>query len=84
MDSKKWQAERFVLIVRAPSAVSFIAQEVLHELKTRIQGNIGENLCFLVENHLKREEKSEIGEFLEKKSRILMRLYSPLRSTGMT
>jgi len=68
MDSKKWQAERFVLIVKAPSAVSFIAQEILHELKTRIKGSIGENLCFLVENHLKMEEKSEIAEFLKKKA----------------
>lgn len=69
MDSKKWQAERFVLIVRAPSAVSFIAQEILQELKTRIQGSIGENLCFLVENHLKMQEDSEIGDFLQKKSK---------------
>lgn len=69
MDSTKWQAERFVLIVRAPSVVSFIAQEILHELKTRVQGNIGENLCFLVENNLKKDENSEIGEFLSKKSR---------------
>lgn len=69
MDSTKWQAERFVLIVRAPSAVSFIAQEILYELKTRIQGNIGENLSFLVENHLKMKEKSKVGEFLEKKSK---------------
>ncbi|MFX0124856.1 MAG: hypothetical protein ACFFAE_14590 [Candidatus Hodarchaeota archaeon] len=68
MDSKKWQAERFVLIVKAPSAVSFIAQEILHELKTRVQGSIGENLCFLVENHLKMEEESEVGEFLKKKA----------------
>ncbi|MFW9903888.1 MAG: hypothetical protein ACFFFH_06110 [Candidatus Thorarchaeota archaeon] len=68
MDSKKWRAERFVLIVKAPSAVSFIAQEILHELKTRIKGSIGENLCFLVENHLRMEEKSEIGEFLKKKA----------------
>ncbi|MHA2245468.1 MAG: hypothetical protein ACXADY_10925 [Candidatus Hodarchaeales archaeon] len=68
MDSKKWQAERFVLIVRAPSAVSFIAQEILHELKTRIQGSIGENLCFLVENHLKMQEDSDVGEFLKEKS----------------
>ncbi|MFX1505391.1 MAG: hypothetical protein ACFFDC_04665 [Promethearchaeota archaeon] len=68
MDSKKWQAERFVLIVKAPSAVSFIAQEILHELKTRIKGSIGENLCFLVENHLKMGEQSEIAEFLKKKA----------------
>ena len=68
MDSEKWQAERFVLIVKAPSAVSFIAQEILHELKTRIKGSIGENLCFLVENHLKMDEQSEIAEFLKKKA----------------
>ncbi|MFX1516316.1 MAG: hypothetical protein ACFFC6_08405 [Promethearchaeota archaeon] len=68
MDSKKWQAERFVLLVKAPSAVSFIAQEILHELKTRIRGSIGENLCFLVEHHLKMEEPSKEAEFLKKKA----------------
>ncbi len=68
MDSKKWQAERFVLIVRAPSAVSFIAQEILHEFKTRIQGSNGENLCFLVENHLKIQDNSDVEEFLKQKS----------------
>ncbi|UCG01745.1 MAG: hypothetical protein JSW11_19320 [Candidatus Heimdallarchaeota archaeon] len=68
MESKKWQAERFVLIVKAPSTVSFIAQEILHELKTRIQGSIGENLCFLVELHLKKQENSDVEEFLKKKS----------------
>ncbi|KPK88146.1 MAG: hypothetical protein AMS27_00425 [Bacteroides sp. SM23_62_1] len=68
MDSKKWQAERFVLIVRAPSTVSFIAQEILHELKTRIQGSIGENLCILVENHLKKQENLDVEEFLKQKS----------------
>ncbi|UCE14920.1 MAG: hypothetical protein JSV04_07000 [Candidatus Heimdallarchaeota archaeon] len=68
MDSSKWQAERFVLFVKAPSSVSFIAQEILYELKTRIQGNIGENLCFLVESHLKGKEDSEIAEFLRQKS----------------
>ena len=69
MDSTKWQAERFVLIVRAPSTVSFIAQEILYELKTRIQGNIGDNLCLLAEYNLKKDEDSEIKEFLSKKSR---------------
>ncbi|MFX1282711.1 MAG: hypothetical protein ACFFB5_03615 [Promethearchaeota archaeon] len=69
MDSEKWQAERFVLIVKAPSTVSFVAQEILHELKTRIKDSIGENLCFLVENHLKMEEESEIRDFLKKKAK---------------
>jgi len=69
MDSEKWRADRFVLIVKAPSAVSFIAQEILHELKTRIQGSIGENLCFLVENHLKMQEDSEVEDFPNKKSK---------------
>ena len=68
MDSTKWKPERFVLIVKAPSEVSFIAQEILYELKTSIQGTIGEDLYFLIENHLKIKANSEIGEFIEEKS----------------
>ncbi len=69
MDSIKWQDERFVLVVRTPSLVSFIAHEILHELKTRIQGSIGENLGFLVENNIRLNEASDIGEFLKKKTK---------------
>lgn len=69
MDSSKWENERFVLIVRSPSSVSFIAQEILHELKIRIQGNIGEKLCFLVENYLSTDEKSEVREFYTQQSK---------------
>ncbi len=68
MDSTKWKPERFVLIVKAPSEVSFIAQEILFELKTRIQSTIGEDLCFLVDSHLKIKVNSEIREFIEEKS----------------
>ena len=69
MESSKWEKERFVLIVRSPSSVSFIAQEILYELKTRIQGNIGEKLCFLVENYLSTDQKAEVREFLAQQSK---------------
>ncbi len=66
MNSIKWKKERFVLIVRSPSSVSFIAQEILHEIRNRIQGNIGEKLCFLVEHHFSANETPEVREFLSK------------------
>ncbi len=69
MDSSKWEKERFVLIVRSPSSVSFIAQEILYELKTRIQGNIGEKLCILVENYLSTDEGAEVREFFAQQSK---------------
>lgn len=69
MDSSKWEKERFVLIVRSPSSVSFIAQEILYELKTRISGTIGEKLCFLIENYLSTEEKPEVQEFFAQQSK---------------
>ncbi|MFX1283705.1 MAG: hypothetical protein ACFFB5_08620 [Promethearchaeota archaeon] len=69
MNTIKWQDERFVLVVRAPSLVSFIAHEILHVLKTRIEGSIGENLGFLVEKNIRLNEASKIGDFLKKKSK---------------
>lgn len=66
MNSIKWRKERFVLIVRSPSSVSFIAQEILYEIKNRIQGNIGEKLCFLTEHHFSANESPEVREFLSK------------------
>ncbi|MHA1966280.1 MAG: hypothetical protein ACW964_00635 [Candidatus Hodarchaeales archaeon] len=69
MDSSKWEKERFVLFVRSPSSVSFIAQEILYELKTRIQGNIGEKLCYLVENYFSTDEKSDVREFFAQQSK---------------
>lgn len=71
MDSSKWKPERFVLIIKAPSEVSFIAQEILYELKAGIQNNIGTDLCFLVENQLEIEKDSEIMEFIKIKSRYI-------------
>ncbi|MHA2328411.1 MAG: hypothetical protein ACXACR_07810, partial [Candidatus Hodarchaeales archaeon] len=68
MDSTKWQRERFVLIVRAPSQVSFIAHEILQELKNRIQSNVGENLCHLVEKNLRFNENLKIEEELIEKA----------------
>lgn len=66
MNSREWEKERFVLIVRSPSSVSFIAQEILHEIRNRIQGNIGDKLCFLVEHHFSASETPEVREFLSK------------------
>ncbi len=52
MDSKKWQYERFVLIVKAPASVSFIAHEILQELKTNLEVNLDAKMCMLVEKKL--------------------------------
>ncbi|MHA1330920.1 MAG: hypothetical protein ACTSR2_07575 [Candidatus Hodarchaeales archaeon] len=52
MNALKWQYERFVLIVKAPSAVSFIAQEILHEFKKRIAKDLSNKLCVLVEKSM--------------------------------
>ncbi|MFX1505755.1 MAG: hypothetical protein ACFFDC_06525 [Promethearchaeota archaeon] len=74
MDSSKWKPERFVLIIKVPSSVSINTKEILHKLKTRIQGDVGEDLCFLVEDYL-RKTNSQVDEFLEKKAnRILKQL----------
>ncbi len=73
MDSNKWKPERFVLIVKTPSSVSFSTKEMLHEMKTRIQDDIGEDLCFLVEDFLKKTENSQVGEFIEKKSKAILK-----------
>ncbi|MFW9903025.1 MAG: hypothetical protein ACFFFH_01715 [Candidatus Thorarchaeota archaeon] len=54
MDSNKWKPERFILIVKEPTSVSFNTKEALCKLKTKIQKDIGEDLCFLVENYLKK------------------------------
>jgi hypothetical protein len=71
MDSSKWEEERFrfVLIARSPASVSFIAHEILYELKSRIEGNIGEKLCILVESYLSTNEQEEVREFLAKQSK---------------
>ncbi len=62
MDSTKWEKELFVLIVRSPSSISFITQEILYELKNRIDMNIGEKLCYLVEYYFSINEKFEERE----------------------
>jgi hypothetical protein len=81
MDSKKWQAERFVLIVRAPSEVSFIAQELIHELKDRIQLDIGENLTILVDSYLAKLENLETeGNMIEKIDNVREKLSAYCRS----
>jgi hypothetical protein len=52
MNATKWQQERFILIVKAPSEVSFIAQEILQEFHNRINDQFADKLCLLVESHL--------------------------------
>ena len=52
MDAAKWQQERFILIVKAPSEVSFIAQEILQEFHSRINDQFADKLCLLVEYNL--------------------------------
>jgi len=78
MDSSKWKPERFVLIIKAPSSVSINTKEILHKLKTRIQDDVGEDLCFLVENYLKTSEKSQVEEIIEKKSKTILQQLSSL------
>ncbi|MFX1284916.1 MAG: hypothetical protein ACFFB5_14740 [Promethearchaeota archaeon] len=78
MDSTKWKPERFVLIVKIPSLVSFSTKELLFKLKSRIQGEIGEDLCFLVENYIKKTENSYVGDFIEKKSRAILKQLTSL------
>jgi hypothetical protein len=68
MDSLKWKGERFILIVRAPSTVSFIAQEILHELKLRIQDRMKNDLSVLVEKNLTKFNDSEQERMLIEKS----------------
>jgi hypothetical protein len=72
MDSAKWKPERFVLIIKAPSLVSFNIKEILFKLKTRIQDHIGEDLCFLVKDHLKNTKNSQISEYIGKKSKTVL------------
>jgi hypothetical protein len=48
MHAEKWTQERFILIVKSPAEVSFIAQEILQEFYSRIKSNYGNQLCFLV------------------------------------
>ncbi|MFX0184633.1 MAG: hypothetical protein ACFE95_16245 [Candidatus Hodarchaeota archaeon] len=68
MDSLKWKGERFVLIVRAPSTVSFIAHEILYELKLRIQDGFNNDICILVEKNLTKFDGSEQQRILIEKS----------------
>jgi len=68
MNSLKWKGERFILIVRAPSTVSFIAQEILYELKLRIQDSIKNDICILIEKKTTKFDDSEQQRILIEKS----------------
>ncbi|MHA1237282.1 MAG: hypothetical protein ACTSQ9_06465 [Candidatus Hodarchaeales archaeon] len=61
MDAAKWQQERFILIVKAPSEVSFIAQEILQEFHNRIKDQFADKLCLLVEYNLSGKLNPEIN-----------------------
>lgn len=72
MDTEKWKQERFILIVKAPAEVSFIAQEILQEFYTYIEKGFKGKLCYLVENDLgletmiyTKEEVKEKAESIE-------------------
>lgn len=87
MDLTKWKPERFVLIVKISSSFSFNTKEILYKLKTRIQDDIGEDLCFLVENYQRKTENSHVGELIEEKSKTILaqltslcKLFSPQRN----
>ena len=62
MESSRLMMERFILIIRSPASVSFIAQEILHELRMRITGELGERLCYLIEKNLQHDDKYSIDE----------------------
>ncbi|MHA1513116.1 MAG: hypothetical protein ACTSRJ_03525, partial [Candidatus Hodarchaeales archaeon] len=69
MDATKWQQERFILIVKAPSEVSFIAQEILQEFHNRINDQFADKLCLLVEYNLggiKKKKKNNEALIVEK------------------
>ncbi|MCK4847903.1 MAG: hypothetical protein KAT16_02650 [Candidatus Heimdallarchaeota archaeon] len=61
MDAAKWQQERFILIVKAPSEISFIAQEILQEFHNQINDHFADKLCVLVEHNLSRLINPEIS-----------------------
>lgn len=78
MDSTKWKPERFVLIVKAPSIISFYVKEILFKLKTKIQDYIGDDLCFLVEDYLKNTKNSQNDEYVGKKSKTILKQLTSL------
>ena len=67
MDAKKWQYERFILIIKAPASVSFIAQEILQQLKSHLELHMESKLCKLVEDYVEGVISSE-QDTLEKNS----------------
>ena len=62
MDAAKWQQERFILIVKSPSEVSFIAQEMLQEFHDLIKEKIADELHILVNYNMGGLQPSEIND----------------------
>ena len=61
MDTAKWQQERFILIVKSPAELSFIAQEMLQEFHDFINEKIADELHLLVEYNMGGSLPSEIS-----------------------
>lgn len=63
MESAKWQFDRFILIVKAPSSVSFIAQEILYQFKITLENyHVSLRLRFLIEDILEESKELEVIE----------------------
>lgn len=52
MTSDKWEKEHYVLIVKAPATLSFMAQEFVVLLRDQIKSEIGNDLSYLILNQI--------------------------------
>ncbi|MHA2095530.1 MAG: hypothetical protein ACW98F_13000, partial [Candidatus Hodarchaeales archaeon] len=71
MKAMKWQKERFILIVKAPSEVSFIAQEILQEFYTQIKEDFSQHLCYLVRYQLEPSAHNKTEDFSLENARLV-------------
>ncbi|MHA2155332.1 MAG: hypothetical protein ACXABU_08330 [Candidatus Hodarchaeales archaeon] len=71
MKAMKWQKERFILIVKAPSEVSFVAQEILHEFYSKIKEDFSKRLCYLVRFQLESSANKLSEDFSLKNARLV-------------
>jgi len=71
MKAMKWQKERFILIVKAPSEVSFIAQEILHEFYSKIKEDFSKHLCYLVRFQLESSTKKDSTDFSPENAKLV-------------
>ncbi len=71
MKAMKWQKERFILIVKAPSEVSFIAQEILQEFYSRIKEDYSKHLCYLVRFQLESSAQMSSKDFSPENAKLV-------------